>query len=73
MAEIFFVKEPGIPLTLGCNFHWFDNVFPMIAGDGDGEVRFFPEDVETIVFLSEKDYIVPTWRICDFLTRKQFT
>lgn len=73
-AEIFFEwisKEPGIALTLGRNFHWFDNVFPMIAGGGEGEMRFFPEDLETVVFLSEKDCIVPTGRISDFLTRKR--
>jgi len=73
-AEIFFewiAKEPGIALTLGRNFHWFDNVFPMIAGEGDGEVRFFPHDLETVVFLAEKDCIVPTGRIYDFLTKKR--
>lgn len=73
-AQIFFewiAKEPGIAATLGRNFHWFDNVFPMITGDGDGEVRFFPEELETVVFLSEKDCIVPTGKICDFLTRKR--
>lgn len=68
-AEIFFewiAKEPGIALTLGRNFHWFDNVFPMIM-EGDGDVRFFPPDLKTVLFLSEKDCIVPTARICEFL------
>jgi len=71
-AEIFFewiAKEPGIAFTLGRNFHWFDNVFPMIAGDG--ELRFFPEELETVVFLSEKDCIVPTRRIHDFVRRER--
>jgi len=73
-AEIFFewiAKEPGIALTLGRNFHWFDNVFPIIMGEGDGDVRFFPSDLETVVFLSEKDCIVPTARICEFLGGKK--
>jgi pimeloyl-ACP methyl ester carboxylesterase len=75
-AQIFFewiAKEPGIASTLGRNFHWFDNVFPMIAGEGDadGEMRFFPEELETVVFLSEKDCIVPTGKIYDFLTRNR--
>ena len=43
----------------------------MIAGEGDGEVRFFPQDLETVVFLAEKDCIVPTGRIYDFLTKKR--
>jgi pimeloyl-ACP methyl ester carboxylesterase len=73
-AEIFFewiAKEPGITLTLGRNFHWFDNVFPMIMEEGDGDVRFFPPDLKTVLFLSEKDCIVPTARICEFLGGKK--
>ena len=69
-AEIFFEwisKEPGIALTLRRNFHWFDNVFPMIEGEIDGDLRYFPQNLATAVFLSEKDCIVPTARICEFL------
>ena len=69
-AEMFFewiAKEPGIALTLGRNFHWFDNVFPMIKGEQDESIQFFPKHLETVVFLSERDCIVPTSRICEFL------
>jgi hypothetical protein len=71
-AEIFFewiAREPGIALTLGRNFHWFDNVFPMIHEGKEGEIEFFPTGLETAVFLSEKDCIVPTLRIREFLKR----
>jgi pimeloyl-ACP methyl ester carboxylesterase len=67
-AEIFFewiAKEPGIALTLGRNFHWFDNVFPMIKHEN--ETSFFPSDLGTVVFLAEKDCIVPSVRINKFL------
>lgn len=69
-AEIFFEwigKEPGIALTLGRNFHWFDNVFPMIRGEKHDDIHFFPHELKTVVFLSERDCIVPTRRICEFL------
>jgi pimeloyl-ACP methyl ester carboxylesterase len=69
-AEIFFewiAKEPGIALTLRRNFHWFHNVFPMIKGEQEGEIQFFPKELETVVFLSERDCIVPTSRILEFL------
>ena len=72
-AEILFewiAKEPGIALTLARNFHWFDNVFPIIMGKRDGDVRFFPRGLEAVVFLSEKDCIVPTARIYQFLGGK---
>jgi hypothetical protein len=35
--------------------------------DDSGEVRFFPKDIESRVFLSERDCIVPTKLILEFL------
>ena len=75
-AEIFFdwiAREQGIAMTLSRNFHWFNNVFPMIVHTMDDEVeevRFFPRGMESRVFLSERDCIVPTRLILEFLGRK---
>jgi pimeloyl-ACP methyl ester carboxylesterase len=77
-AEAFFewiAKEPGVALSLSRNFHWFDNVFPMIQSSDDEEtggavVGFFPGDLPVVVFLSEGDCIVPTARIQRFLAGK---
>jgi pimeloyl-ACP methyl ester carboxylesterase len=70
-AEIFFqwiAREQGIALSLGRNFHWFDNVFPMITHpEGSGGVRFFPKELDVLVFCSERDCIVPTKLIREFL------
>ena len=71
-AETFFewiAREQGIALSLARNFHWFDNVFPMICSEEeDGEiVHFFPGKWPVVVFLSEGDCIVPTARIRQFL------
>ena len=75
-AEIFFewiAREQGIALTLGRNFHWFDNVFPLVPDverNGGASVRFFPRALATRVFLSERDCIVPTKRIAGLLGEK---
>jgi hypothetical protein len=125
-AEMFFewiAREQGIALTLGRNFHWFDNVFPMIDDDvvkpgqrlkdngGHAKIngtqsksngmqskangrrtksggkrsvesvslvpdversaRFFPRELKTVVFLSERDCIVPTKRIVGFMGKAE--
>ena len=68
-AETFFewiAREQGIALSLSRNFHWFDNVFPMIFHD-EGSTSFFPAKLPVVVFLSEGDCIVPTTRIQKFM------
>jgi pimeloyl-ACP methyl ester carboxylesterase len=71
-AESFFewiAREQGVALSLARNFHWFDNVFPMVCSeeDDEGTVGFFPGKWPVAVFLSERDCIVPTARIQRFL------
>jgi len=76
-AETFFewiAREQGVALSLARNFHWFDNVFPMICSEDFGEkqdggtVGFFPGKWPVAIFLSEGDCIVPTARIQRFLS-----
>jgi len=70
-TEMFFewiAREPGIGVTLGRNFHWFQNTFPMTPeADSNTCTPFFPKGLPATVFLSESDCIVPSARIAQVL------
>jgi len=72
-TEMFFewiAREPGIAVTLGRHFHWFQNIFPFIAEvNSTTSSGFFPQGLPATIFLSERDCIVPSARIVEVLTR----
>ena len=63
-------REPGIAVTLGRHFHWFQNIFPFISEvDSTTSAGFFPQGLLATIFLSERDCIVPSARIVEVLRR----